>query len=94
MSWWPWREKSNYEKAKDFYLLHQRYFIAGALCTGLLLLSRPRFWRRIPDADSIPVAYWKKRKRITGIVSRVGDGDGFHLYHRVSGRENSVDFTI
>lgn len=82
---WPWaREQTKVEKVEAYVRKNQNYFIAGAAIGSLLILGNPRFWRRIPDADSIPVSYWKKHKTITGIVTRVGDGDGFHLYHRVS----------
>jgi endonuclease YncB( thermonuclease family) len=82
---WPWqRELTQWEKARAYVEENGRYFIAAGVAVGLLLASRPRFWRRIPNVDFIPVSHWQKRKTLTGVVTRVGDGDGFHLYHRVS----------
>lgn len=90
MSWFAWpRQQTKAEKVEAYVRKNQNYFIGGSIATVLLVLSRPRFWRRIPDADSIPVSYWKKHKTITGVVTRVGDGDGFHLYHRVSKKKKT-----
>lgn len=80
MLWWK-KEKTNYEKIKEFVLENKVLVACGVV--GIVWLCKPSNWKRIPDVDSIPVSYWKKRKTITGVVSRVGDGDGFHLYHRV-----------
>ena len=41
--------------------------------------------RRIPQAKDIPQNYWRRRS-LKGVVTRVGDGDGFHLYHTPGGR--------
>ena len=40
--------------------------------------------RRIPQAKDLPQSAWRKRT-LKGVVTRVGDGDGFHLYHTPGG---------
>lgn len=44
-----------------------------------------RYFRRIPGAAYIKQSYFRKRS-IFGQVTRVGDGDNFHMYHTPGGR--------
>jgi endonuclease YncB( thermonuclease family) len=43
------------------------------------------YLRRIPNIDHIQPHVWRKRS-LYGYVTRVGDGDNFHLYHTPGGR--------
>jgi endonuclease YncB( thermonuclease family) len=43
------------------------------------------FVRRIPNASHLKPGSFRKRS-IYGLVTRVGDGDGFHLFHTPGGR--------
>ena len=82
---WPWtKEKTKLQRAQEFVKEYQDIVIPIGIGMALLGLAHPRWWRRIPDADSIPVSYWKKQRFLTGKVTRVGDGDGFRFYHQVS----------
>ncbi|KAL1411318.1 putative endonuclease lcl3 [Vanrija albida] len=40
-----------------------------------------RFFKRIRNADSLSTAVLDKKPWIRGVVTRVGDGDNFRLYH-------------
>ncbi|TXT13805.1 hypothetical protein VHUM_01172 [Vanrija humicola] len=40
-----------------------------------------RFFKRIRNADSLSTAVLDKKPFIRGVVTRVGDGDNFRLYH-------------
>ncbi|WOO81283.1 putative endonuclease LCL3 [Vanrija pseudolonga] len=40
-----------------------------------------RFFKRIRNADSLSTAVLDKKPFIKGVVTRVGDGDNFRLYH-------------
>lgn len=42
------------------------------------------YLRRIPNSSMLSERYMKKRK-LLGVVTRVGDGDNFHLYHTPGG---------
>jgi hypothetical protein len=43
------------------------------------------YLRRIPEAASVAPHFFRKRT-LFGTVTRVGDGDNFHLYHTPGGR--------
>lgn len=55
----------------------------------LAALALYRLWktylRRIPTVDHLKPTFYRKRS-LYGYVSRVGDGDNFHLYHTPGGR--------
>ena len=57
--------------------------ILTTACIGSYSLYRS-FLRRIPQAKDIPQHYWRRRS-LKGVVTRVGDGDNFHLYHTPGG---------
>ena len=44
------------------------------------------YLRRMPGANSVPVTYFAKQKTLFGVVTSVGDGDGFRLFHTPGGR--------
>jgi hypothetical protein len=58
------------------------------LLTGTTL-ALVRLWRmylrRIPGAGHVQPGFFRKRS-LFGTVTRVGDGDNFHLYHTPGGR--------
>ncbi len=64
-----------------------RTVIPTIILTGTTLLS-VRFYhsylRRIPQANSIQPAFWRRRS-LLGRVTSVGDGDNFRLYHTPGG---------
>ena len=43
------------------------------------------YLRRVPQASQVRQSSWRKRS-VFGVVTRVGDGDNFHLYHTPGGR--------
>jgi hypothetical protein len=57
------------------------------MTTGILGTIRiyRSYVRRIPQAKYIKPAYFRKRS-LFGVVTRVGDGDNFHLFHTPLGR--------
>jgi hypothetical protein len=62
--------------------------IPTLLLTSTVLLSvrvYRAYLRRIPEATYILPGFFRKRS-IFGQVTRVGDGDNFHLYHTPGGR--------
>ncbi|KAH8079679.1 hypothetical protein HD553DRAFT_277018 [Filobasidium floriforme] len=50
------------------------------LVLGSLVFYR-RYWRRIPNAEAVPGRTIQNKRFIRGIVTSVGDGDGFRIYH-------------
>ena len=65
-----------------------RTLIPTVLLTTTILLSvrlYRSYLRRIPGADYIRPAFFRKRS-LFGTVTRVGDGDNFHLFHTPGGR--------
>ena len=57
------------------------------LATAILLSARVyrSYIRRIPEAAQIRPGFFRNRS-LFGTVTRVGDGDGFHLFHQPGGR--------
>jgi len=57
------------------------------LTTTILLSIRVYrlYLRRIPEATHVQPGFFRKRS-LFGTVTRVGDGDNFHLYHTPGGR--------
>ena len=53
-------------------------------CIGSYAFYRS-YLRRIPQAALIEETFWRKRS-LFGTVTRVGDGDNFHLFHTPGGR--------
>lgn len=65
-----------------------RTVIPTVLLTSTILFSVSvyrKYLRRIPEAASIRPTFFRKRS-LFGTVTRVGDGDNFHLYHQPGGR--------
>lgn len=58
--------------------------LVSAIFAGLKLYNV--YLRRMPGANSVPVTYFAKKKTLFGIVTSVGDGDGFRLFHTPGGR--------
>lgn len=56
-----------------------------ALTTLALLRLYKTYLRRIPTVDYLKPGFFRRRS-IYGYVTRVGDGDNFHLYHTPGGR--------
>lgn len=62
--------------------------VPTVLLTGTILLSARvyrLYLRRIPDATHVQPGFFRKRS-LFGTVTRVGDGDNFHLFHTPGGR--------
>ncbi len=58
--------------------------LAGG-AVGLTWALRAAYYRmvhRYRTAEDIPASAFKRRRRLPGIVTAVGDGDNFRLYHR------------
>jgi hypothetical protein len=65
-----------------------RTVIPTLLLTTTILVSvrlYRTYLRRIPEARSVAPRFFRKRS-LFGTVTRVGDGDNFHLYHTPGGR--------
>lgn len=61
--------------------------VPTVLLTATILLSvrvYRQYLRRIPDATHVQPGFFRKRS-LFGTVTRVGDGDNFHLYHTPGG---------
>lgn len=69
------------------YTWQQNAVISAASIASFIALARlyKRFLRRIPTIDHLSPATFGKRS-IYGYVTRVGDGDNFHLFHAPGGR--------
>ena len=100
MIWPPWstgRAKEIQEKEKENLSLIptdlNRYtdpntIIPTVILTTTILFSigfYRKYLRRIPDAANVRPAFFRKRS-LFGTVTRVGDGDNFHLFHTPGGR--------
>lgn len=62
--------------------------VPTVLLTTTILLSihvYRLYLRRIPEATHVQPGFFRKRS-LFGTVTRVGDGDNFHLYHTPGGR--------
>lgn len=65
-----------------------RTVVPTVLLTATILISvhiYRSYLRRIPHAANIAPSFFRKRS-LFGTVTRVGDGDNFHLYHTPGGR--------
>jgi hypothetical protein len=101
MRWPPWSsEKDRNDKkhpvswtdslnATDWsHYTDPRTIIPTLLLTTTILVSvriYTSYLRRIPDAGYIRPGFFRRRS-LFGIVTRVGDGDNFHLFHTPGGR--------
>ncbi|KAF8503878.1 hypothetical protein JB92DRAFT_2739261 [Gautieria morchelliformis] len=56
-------------------------FALGSLSTVGVIALRTRCFKRIPTSDWVHPRVIAKKKWIKGVVTSVGDGDGFRLYH-------------
>jgi hypothetical protein len=82
---WLWQEKKKtpWENAKEFIYENRMWIFGGVVgIAGVFIFHRIAF-RRFKDVADVPESFWKKKKTLHGVVSSVGDGDGFHLYHQV-----------
>jgi len=102
MRWPPWSSNSNRDDDKKHpvswtdslnatdwsHYTDPRTAIPTILLTTTILVS-VRFYRsylrRIPEASHIKPGFFRKRS-LFGTVTRVGDGDNFHLFHTPGGR--------
>jgi hypothetical protein len=82
----PWADILN---ATDWsHYTDPRTVIPTVLLTTTILASVTlyrSYLRRIPVAASIQPTFFRKRS-LFGTVTRVGDGDNFHLYHTPGGK--------
>lgn len=65
-----------------------RTIVPTILLTATILASvriYRSYLRRIPEATYIQPGFFRRRS-LFGTVTRVGDGDGFHLFHTPGGR--------
>lgn len=53
----------------------------GAASAFLGILAHKVFIRRVRNVDMITASMIDKQARVRGLVTRVGDGDNFRLYH-------------
>ncbi|KAG8989998.1 putative endonuclease lcl3 [Tulasnella sp. JGI-2019a] len=58
-------------------------FVAAcsSIATVSCIWTYRRYWKRIPNAESVPTKLIARRGWINGVVTSVGDGDNFRLYH-------------
>ncbi|KAF8524330.1 hypothetical protein BU17DRAFT_35306, partial [Hysterangium stoloniferum] len=56
-------------------------FALGSLATVSVIAINSRFFKRIPNSEWIHPQMIAKKRWIKGVVTSVGDGDGFRLYH-------------
>lgn len=101
MRWPPWSPEkddddkkvsgswSNSLNATDWtHYTDPRTVVPTLLLTSAILMSvriYSLYLRRIPDAGYIRPGFFRRRS-VFGIVTRVGDGDNFHLFHTPGGR--------
>jgi hypothetical protein len=102
MRWPPWSsEKDDDDKKKTTgswtnslnatdwsHYTDPRTVVPTLLLTSAILVSvriYSLYLRRIPDAGYIRPGFFRRRS-LLGIVTRVGDGDNFHLFHTPGGR--------
>lgn len=102
MRWPPWSsEKDDDDKKKvtgswtnslnatDWsHYTDPRTVVPTLLLTSAILVSvriYSLYLRRIPDAGYIRPGFFRRRS-LFGTVTRVGDGDNFHLFHTPGGR--------
>lgn len=101
MRWPPWSSEkdddnkkvsgswSNSLNATDWsHYTDPRTIIPTLLLTSAILATvriHNLYLRRIPDAGYIRPGFFRRRS-LLGIVTRVGDGDNFHLFHTPGGR--------
>jgi len=55
--------------------------LAGSVGTVGALRVRKRYWSRILNSQEMPAETIAKQKWIKGVVTSVGDGDNFRLFH-------------
>ncbi|KAG8887887.1 putative endonuclease lcl3 [Tulasnella sp. 332] len=55
--------------------------VCGSIATLGFLWTYRRYWKRIPNAEAVPASLIARRGWVKGIVTSVGDGDNFRLYH-------------
>ena len=99
MRWPPWSSKNSDDKKPDkwsdtlnatdwTHYKNPRNVIPVVLLTATILGSYSfyrSYLRRIPRASLIQPTFWRKRS-LFGRVTKVGDGDGFRLFHMPGGR--------
>jgi hypothetical protein len=101
MRWPPWSSKKDSDDKKvsgswngslnatDWsHYTDPRNVVPILLLTSAILASvriHSLYLRRIPDAGYIRPGFFRRRS-LFGIVTRVGDGDNFHLFHTPGGR--------
>ena len=99
MPWLPWSSKPEEKKkpvnwtdtlnATDWsHYTDPRNVIPVVLLTATVLGSYSfyvSYLRRIPQATLIHPTFWRNRS-LFGRVTKVGDGDGFRLFHMPGGR--------
>ncbi|KAF2756672.1 SNase-domain-containing protein [Pseudovirgaria hyperparasitica] len=90
---WPWTSETDIHKRSDSSWSWKRFtepqtILASLVLAGGLLTSvrvYKEYLRRIPNSKYIKPG-WLRQKSLFGTVTRVGDADGFHLYHTPGGR--------
>lgn len=100
MPWWSWSTNDDKDKRKPVkwtdslnatdwsHYTDPRNVIPVVLLTATVLGSYTfyrSYLRRIPQANLIQPAFWRKRS-LFGEVTSVGDGDNFRLFHTPGGR--------
>ncbi|KAF8588123.1 SNase-domain-containing protein [Ramaria rubella] len=85
-------EKTSFKDSLDYFTQHFNFdvfatpqvvvaFALGSLSTVGAVALQSRYFKRIPTSEWVHPRLIAKRKWIKGIVTSVGDGDGFRLYH-------------
>jgi len=68
--------------------LTPKVLVPAAIMTGTVFAVRHvylQFFKRIPSAIAIGDDFWRRRS-LFGVVTSVGDGDGFRLFHTPGGK--------
>ncbi|KAF2459875.1 hypothetical protein BDY21DRAFT_271657, partial [Lineolata rhizophorae] len=82
-----WPDKLNATDWAQF--AEPRNVVPTLLLTGTTLLFAGvyrAYLRRVPDAGHVGPGMLRGRRRLLGVVTSVGDGDGFRLFHTPGGR--------
>ncbi|KAF8622606.1 hypothetical protein AX15_006864 [Amanita polypyramis BW_CC] len=76
-------EKNNPRKNNTYDTVLTQLGEVGLIVAAVFVVRRvyTRYIKRIPNANHITPAMLEKKRKIQGMVTSVGDADGFRLYH-------------
>jgi endonuclease YncB( thermonuclease family) len=82
----PWESSLNKTDWSHYTTTQTIVFSAITTVTTLALIQAyKKYVRRVPSVAYLKPGYFRSRS-LYGYVTRVGDGDGFHLFHTPGGR--------